>query len=105
MHALENISDVKLQNVGLGAQELADIGHGPSKVPMHELFNVGAGRGEHVQFEKVLVEQLSLQCIHFLVSFKLTATVKDSHWRLLQHLQISNRVELLIQQFLRYRIF
>ena len=59
---------------------------------MHELFDIGASGGQHMQLEEVWVEEAGLERVYHLLSFKLAPAVKDTHGCVLHDSQIAYSV-------------
>ena len=58
-----------------------------------------------MQFKKVLIEKLRLECIYFLLPFKLAPSVQDTHWSVLENSDVALRVYFLVKEGLGDRFF
>ena len=85
--------DVELQDVGLAAEEGADVGRRPPEVAVDELLDVGARLRREVEEEEARAEDLRLHRVHGALAHRLRAAVEDAERRLLLELQLTGARE------------
>ena len=65
---IKYLSNIKLQNVRLFPQKVADWWGCAAKIAMNELFDVSSRRCEHTEDHQVVGHNLSVQSVNFLFS-------------------------------------